>query len=127
MLWNSTLEVGVPQIDTQHKELFRQVDILMDVNNKTRIPETLKFLANYVVKHFNDEQVLQAVSKYPKAELHKSYHTKFIATFNELKKEFDASGPTLMVMMKINKTVIAWLKEHIMVHDKEFANYYKSR
>jgi hemerythrin len=29
--------------------------------------------------------------------------------------------------MKINKTVVNWLKDHIMAHDKEFAAYYKAR
>ncbi|MDR1535605.1 MAG: hemerythrin family protein [Planctomycetota bacterium] len=127
MLWNTGLEVGVPQIDSQHKELFRQVDILMDNSKKDRIPETLKFLGNYVVKHFTDEQVLHAASKYPKADLHKGYHTKFISTFNDLKKEFDTSGQSLPTMLKINNTVVNWLKDHIMVHDKEFATYYKNR
>lgn len=43
MLWNSGLETGIPAIDEQHKELFRQVDILLDNGNKDRVPDTLNF------------------------------------------------------------------------------------
>jgi hemerythrin len=125
-LWNSTLEVGVPAIDEQHKELFRRVDILLDVGNTDRVPETLKFLGAYVVKHFRDEEGLHAKAKYPKAEMHKKMHVKFVSEFKDLKQQYDAVGEKLTVLMNINRVVVDWLKGHIMVHDKEFANYYKS-
>jgi hemerythrin len=127
-LWNSTLEIGVPAIDEQHKELFRRVDILLDVSNGSadRVPETLKFLGAYVVKHFRDEESLHVRSKYPKAELHKKMHIKFVSEFRDLKQQYEAVGEKLSVLMNINRVVVDWLKSHIMVHDKEFAAYYKS-
>ena len=127
MLWNATLETGIIKIDEQHKELFRQVDILMDRGQDDRIPATLDFLGKYVIKHFSDEQVMHAASKYPKAEAHKKMHSQFIGVFKEMKQKYETSGHSLSVVMEINKAVMGWLKEHIMVHDKEFAAYYKSR
>ena len=53
-LWNAGLETGIPKIDEQHKELFRQIETLMDKTNSDRLQETIDFLGNYVVKHFND-------------------------------------------------------------------------
>lgn len=128
VLWNKNLETGMPKIDEQHKELFRQVDILMDRGNDSRIPQTLEFLAKYVVKHFSDEQVLHATSKYPKALAHRQMHVNFVKKFKELKTRYEAdTGATkLQHIMEINHVVIGWLKEHIMVHDKEFASYYKN-
>ncbi|MDR0882851.1 MAG: bacteriohemerythrin [Candidatus Adiutrix sp.] len=125
MLWTATLETGIPKIDEQHKELFRQVDVLMDAKNQNRLQETLDFLGQYVVKHFGDEQVMHASSNYPKAAAHKQMHTAFIATFKELKQKFESSGHNLTMVMEINKVVVGWLKDHIMRHDKEFAAYYK--
>jgi len=127
MLWNDNLKTGLPRIDEQHKELFRQVEALMDKSKADRIPAALKFLGDYVVKHFNDEMALQVSVRYPKAEAHKKLHSAFAAKFKELKKKFEDSGDKLrfQVVTEINRTAISWLKEHIMVQDKDFAEFYK--
>ena len=126
VLWNQSLETGIPAIDAQHKELFRQVDILFDKNNKDRVPQTLKFLGEYVEKHFNDEQLLQLKSHYPKAIMHKKMHADFVTAFKKMKQEYDSGNGSLTVLLKINRAVSDWLKNHIMIHDKEFATYYKN-
>ncbi|MDR1979295.1 MAG: hemerythrin family protein [Synergistaceae bacterium] len=126
MLWSQSLETGIPAIDNQHKELFRQIDILFDKNNKDRVPQTLKFLGEYVEKHFRDEQLLHTQARYPKAESHKKMHSDFVTAFKKMKQEYDAGNGSLMILLKINRAVADWLKNHIMIHDKEFAAYYKS-
>jgi len=126
-LWNETLETGMPAIDEQHKELFRQVEILFESDNVDRVTKTLDFLAKYVEKHFNDEQQLHQKTQYPKAELHKKMHLEFTNTYKTLKQDYDSSGAKLQVMLKINKIASEWLRNHIMVHDKEFAAYYKTQ
>ena len=125
-LWNKTLETGIPAIDDQHKELFRQVDVLFDNTEAERVPQMLEFLEKYVVKHFNDEQQLHLKAQYPKREQHKKMHVDFVAAFKKMKQSYDVDGAKLTVLLKINKSVGDWLKEHIMVHDKEFAKYCKS-
>jgi hemerythrin-like metal-binding protein len=80
MLWNKSLETGIAKIDNQHKELFRQIDILMDVKNTDRIKETLNFLSDYIVMHFKDEEKLQADSKYPK-RTNKGYQDNYVWSF----------------------------------------------
>ena len=127
MLWSDALETGIPKIDLQHKELFRQIDILMDRNNVDRIPGTLQCVGTYVIRHFSDEQVMHAASKYPNAEAHKKMHADFITKFKAMKKQYDEAGDKLEVILNINKMAIGWLKEHIMVQDKDFAKYYKNK
>jgi hemerythrin len=126
MLWSKSFETGIEKIDEQHKELFNRIDALMDQGNKDRIKETIEFLGSYIVTHFNDEQKMQAESKYPKAVTHKGYHDAYVVSFRQLKDQFLKEGHTLATSQAINKNVIGWLKEHIMIHDKEFATYYKS-
>lgn len=126
MLWNDNYATGIAKIDEQHKELFRQIDILMDRKQADRIPSTLEFLGNYVVRHFNDEQVMHTISKYPKAEGHKKLHAAFMQQYRDMKRQYEESGDKLLIIMKINKVCIDWLKEHIMGQDKDFAIYYKS-
>lgn len=125
MLWSKALESGIPNIDAQHQELFRQVDILIDGKNANRHKEVLDYLEQYIAKHFSDEQKMHAESKYPKAAEHKRYHDEYVKVFKQLKDKYIKEGPTPANNMEINKSVVGWLKDHIMVRDKEFAVYYK--
>ncbi|MDR1510653.1 MAG: hemerythrin family protein [Synergistaceae bacterium] len=126
MLWSKSLETGINLIDEQHKELFRQVDILLDQSNENRHKEALIFLDKYIQKHFSDEQKMQADSKYPKTVQHKKFHDDYVIVFRKLKEKYLKEGPSPANNMEINKTVVGWLKDHILVHDREFATYYKS-
>ncbi len=126
MLWNATYETGVPVMDEQHKELFRQVDILLDNGKADRVPATLNFLGDYVVKHFSTEEGLQQKSRYPKHAEHKKAHQDFIAAYKSLRQEYESSGQSPIILMKLTRTALDWLKDHIRGKDKEFAAYYKT-
>ncbi|MDR1166651.1 MAG: hemerythrin family protein [Deltaproteobacteria bacterium] len=124
MQWSKNLELGVAKIDAQHKELFVQADKLLDRSQQSRIPQTLDFLKGYVVKHFSAEEALQKISLYPKAPFHHGLHVDFVNKFKKLYDQFLSAGEKLTVVMAINSMVTNWLKDHILVHDKEFADYY---
>lgn len=126
MFWSQSLETGIPLIDEQHKELFRQIDILLDTKNKDRIEETLEFLENYIARHFADEQEMHAQSRYPKAAIHKGYHDNYVVALRKVKDKYIKEGPSVTNTLAVNKSVLGWLREHILVHDKEFAAYRKS-
>ncbi len=111
-------------MDEQHKELFRQVDVLLDQSKKDRINSTLDFLASYVVQHFSTEEKMQARTNYPKAAEHKQKHIDFVNSYKNLKSEYDKSGGNPILLMKLSQAALAWLKNHIRVEDKEFAKFY---
>ncbi|MDR1677749.1 MAG: hemerythrin family protein [Deltaproteobacteria bacterium] len=127
MIWTKSLETGVPKIDEQHKELFRQADNLVDKAQVARVETTLNFLRGYVAKHFSDEEILHRVSAYPKAEQHKKLHEEFSKAVRNLISQFQAATNKQPVVLQINSVVVAWLREHIMKHDKEFAVYYLAK
>lgn len=125
MLWVSTLETGINSIDEQHKELFRQLDILTDMNNANRFNDTLDFLEKYIIKHFSDEQKLHTSSNYPKARVHRGYHDTYIESFKKLKSTYINNPSNPATMIAITNGVVNWLNKHILVHDMEFSRYYK--
>jgi len=125
-LWNESLKTGIPAIDNQHKELIRKVYTLFHSTDTDRVSQTLEFFRKYVKKHFYDEQELQHKAQYPKADLHKKMRYDFMVAFREMKKEYDADRTQLPVLHKISRAIAGWLREHIIIHDKEFAMYYKS-
>jgi hemerythrin len=124
MLWSKSLETGIPKIDEQHKELFRQTDILVDRTKADRVDSTLNFLKEYVNKHFSDEEAFQRSSHYPKAEDHKKLHVEFAASLRKHLDEYNKASNKPAMILNLNSIVIKWLQEHIMRHDKEFAVYY---
>ncbi|MDR1578434.1 MAG: hemerythrin family protein [Deltaproteobacteria bacterium] len=124
MLWNKSLETGIPKIDEQHQELFRQADFLVDSSKADRVVATLNFLKDYVTKHFSDEETFHRSSHYPKAEEHKKLHQAFATGYKQKLEEFQKATNKAAAVLTINSMVVNWLKEHIMRHDKEFAVYY---
>ncbi|MCL2029663.1 MAG: bacteriohemerythrin [Deltaproteobacteria bacterium] len=128
MIWDVKLETGVDRIDNQHRELCRLVDVVLEKGHE-KINETIKFLGDYVVQHFADEEALQVASQYPSLPEHKELHTDFIKVFLELKSQLNNAkddDDREIVIMTINGTVVDWLKNHILVHDKHFSEWYKS-
>jgi hemerythrin-like metal-binding protein len=76
--WNPDWETGIKKIDQQHRVLFAQVQGLMTAihNDEAtgRIPDLMKFLANYVDVHFQDEEAAMRASNYPWLASHQAVH-----------------------------------------------------
>jgi len=124
--WEASLETGMALIDEQHRTLIEQIKILADHARPDRIPETLRFLENYVVEHFGTEENLHDETDYPESEAHLDVHNAFIQTFLDFKKEYEANGEEerLLMLLKLTKLLSAWLREHITEMDRRFAEYY---
>lgn len=60
MQWTEDLSVGVDRIDEQHKELFEKINDLVEAIKshtcKYKIGDVVKFLEDYVVFHFGQEE-----------------------------------------------------------------------
>ncbi|MCD7897753.1 MAG: bacteriohemerythrin [Planctomycetaceae bacterium] len=124
MLWNSAYETGIGIVDEQHKELFRQIDILVENKEPNAVPKVIDFLGQYVVKHFSTEEGLQRKSNYPDFVEHKKKHVAFVDAFTRLKGEYQESGQNNLILMKLTRVALDWLKQHIRVEDKKFAGHY---
>lgn len=60
MMWKESYRLGVEHIDAQHKKLFETAGELIQEIEGAQRPEvykrTIKFLQEYVVVHFRDEE-----------------------------------------------------------------------
>jgi hemerythrin len=129
MMWNDGLKVGVPLIDSEHKELCARIDQLLDACSKgqgrVEIAKTVAFLEEYTIKHFSDEERLQRSSGYPKCEEHKAMHEYFKAKVADLKKSLEENGANVGNVSEANFFLMNWLLNHIQKVDKELATYIK--
>jgi hemerythrin len=128
-MWKDSLKIGVPLIDSEHKELCDRIDQLFAAcgqgKGKNEIVKTLEFLEDYTIKHFSDEEKLQRSSSYPKCREHKELHEFFKKKIADLKNDIVKDGATVAVVSKTNYFLMDWLLNHIQKVDTELANYIK--
>lgn len=131
MPWTPNLSVGVEMIDNQHKMWFEKADKLFEAGQKHQakeyMGELLGFLDDYTKKHFRDEENYMLSIHYPDYNAQKNAHTTFIAQLAKLRKEFDASGGNLMVILNANQMVLDWLTKHISTMDKRIGEFAKKQ
>ncbi|MDR1698517.1 MAG: hemerythrin family protein [Prevotellaceae bacterium] len=122
------MEVGVPKIDAQHKELVDRLNSVTSLGaksvSKEETKKTLDLLGEYIIKHFGDEEVLQKQSGYPKYEWHKGQHQIYVGEFDKLKKEFDVNGASARFTLDLNNSIVNWIVRHIKTVDVAFGKYY---
>jgi hemerythrin len=134
--WTEDLSTGIEKIDEQHKELFEKInDLVAAVRQsvcKYKIGDVIKFLEDYVVFHFGEEERYMLLFGYPDYPAHKAQHDKFIANFNELKKELPLleggkkpGSYDLSVMT--NQVVVDWILDHIAKVDKQLGEFLKDK
>ena len=82
------LETGNSIIDMEHRELLQAVNKLLDAcgegNGRVHMNETIKFLNDYVDRHFSHEEQLQRQSNYPGFTPHRAFHEKYKQTLREI-------------------------------------------
>lgn len=130
MTWNDSLKIGVPLIDSEHRELCDRIDRLLAAcsqgKGRDEISETVDFLQDYTVKHFGDEERLQRSSAYPKCKEHKAMHEYFVSKIADLKKGLNENGANVATISQTNYFLMDWLLNHIRKVDKELAQYIKN-
>jgi hemerythrin len=122
-MWKDSYAVGHDLIDSQHKELFRMTDDLgealqrQDGDGPAACARAVAFLKDYVVKHFADEEALQASLGYAGLEAHRRLHRDFVATVLEYEKELIASNFDNKVAQRFAGKLIGWLIYHVVGED----------
>ncbi|MCM2332767.1 MAG: bacteriohemerythrin [Anaeromyxobacteraceae bacterium] len=127
--WDKNLETGDDVIDGQHRELFFRIDKLLAASRERRsreeVAQTLTFLGDYVVHHFNAEERMMEAARYPEIEAHRAEHARFVQEFGILYNEFKSEGPTTLFIIRIGNRITGWLREHIYRTDRTLVEYLK--
>jgi hemerythrin len=125
--WDPSLTTGFVEIDEQHQELFRRVDVLLGNMRRGQLDEELEklfdFLDGYVREHFATEERLMAAHDYPLAGPHRGQHRAFAQIFQERRREVAAAGCSPALIEKLSGFLLGWLQEHIGTADRALGEF----
>jgi hemerythrin-like metal-binding protein len=131
--WDSSLNTGNELIDSEHRQLIKAINSFLDAAGdrssgtaaNSRLKDTLSFLNDYTIKHFNDEEQLQRQYKYPNYPAHHDFHEWYKKEVRDMMAAFikEGSSPALIeqAKKKVGDTIIA----HIKSEDVRLAQFIK--
>ena len=131
--WNESYEIGIPEIDSQHKKLIAISNELYDVATKggdsfkSNMAKVLKSLTDYTVYHFgNEEENFQKKYGYPGFEMHKVAHEQFIAELKHQVAKLEEGGSQEDAFIFYDY-VANWIITHIGKADPVWAKFVKTK
>ncbi|GFN36112.1 bacteriohemerythrin [Tepidimicrobium xylanilyticum] len=135
MMWKERYRIGVDVIDNQHKELFDRLSRFIQTVQKDTIwedkmddvKETLDFMKEYVIYHFNDEERYQEEINYPELEEHREAHDKFREGINEYVRIFEQGQFNEEKIKEFAAKLMTWLIMHVGKMDQRIGEYVRSK
>lgn len=122
--WIEDYEVGISEIDDQHKMLFDIINEVIDFKNgdhlKEDLFEVIKKLLDYAQFHFQTEEDYMKETGYPDLEAHKEQHKVFsekIVMF-----DIEAQFTDELIVSDLLTYLVKWFLNHIMKIDKKYAS-----
>ena len=131
LVWTPGLATGSAEIDTQHKELFKRINDLIEAmkvgKGKDEVGKVLKFLEDYTVYHFGNEETYMKKYNYPEYTGHKEQHTSLINDIKKMRVQFEKEGASSMMAIDIQKELGDWLTVHIGKVDTLLGKFLKDK
>ena len=125
--WNDSYSVGDAKMDLQHRQLFAAINDLYDhmasaMPDHNRTLECVKFLTEYTLTHFADEEALMRSINFPGLQAHIEVHKNLVTqltgyTKRLVSKKEDSFVDDDMVMFLLSD----WLIRHVVEEDQEYA------
>jgi hemerythrin-like metal-binding protein len=129
LVWKKRYEIGVEDIDEQHKNLFnllRNLQASLSRGSEDQVlGNTLKALVKYTQVHFRDEEALMERIEFPDYENHKQLHKRFIADIRKILIDLKNGRPITAIHL-IN-FIKKWLVTHILAEDAKIGHHHKAQ
>jgi hemerythrin len=117
------LEIGVPEIDAQHREMFGTLATLeaaLARADEAAATVALNLLSRYALEHFETEERWMRRTSYPRLREHLSQHDDFVARLVAITNERADGGPCPHLIQRI-QNALSWLRDHIENEDQLLA------
>jgi hemerythrin len=122
-VWTEAYSLGQPDIDREHKALFRIAQELNDAMLRGDAQEELAGLfarlVAYTRFHFANEEALMRAANYPETAAHVREHDRLTAKVAALQRQFEDGKAS--VTMETMEFLRRWLDHHILGTDQRVA------
>lgn len=123
--WSPALEVGLPHIDAQHRQLFELAATFEGGGDQIRLIKTLAMLSTYIKTHLREEDELMVACGYPRLQEHRELHGEFRRMLISL-----LDGAKTMSMdtlaQEVRQLINGWFFRHIVGADQDYVPYVKA-
>lgn len=120
------LEIGIPEIDAQHREIIRHYEALlralMEGEDVTAFALSFHSLIHHVAQHFASEEQYMLNIGYDQYAEHKAEHEKllrdaddFLRSVTTRFEKYDCSG--------LAKYFRYWIADHVLKFDQQLADF----
>lgn len=124
--WKDDYKIGVKSIDEAHKQLFAIVSRILKnftesnfERNKMTCIEAIKYLKDYTIQHFTDEERYQLQIGYTGYADHKKVHDNMRdVVVPALEREMTASRYSKESIAHFVGACAGWLAAHVMIDDQ---------
>jgi hemerythrin-like metal-binding protein len=126
--WSTELELGLEQVDSQHKQLINIINELTiaaeyNQSNSLLLPIVDK-LQQYANVHFKAEEDIFTEYNYPGRAEHEAEHATFIDSINYIRRQCEIIDSSMS--NRIRDFLLHWFCTHIKVNDKEYKRFMDS-
>ncbi len=126
MIWDARIQLGIREIDDQHKvlvDLINEIYMIMKQGNGLEPMATvIEELTSYTAEHFRYEEGLLERAKYPDIKRHKEIHVSVVNKVLAYKKQLENGSLDVNEFMSF---VSDWLSRHIKAEDRQYVPYVK--
>ena len=114
--WTRDLELGIEEIDEQHRELFLRAERLyhaMRQGQPVAAEAMLASFRDFVLSHFEFEERWMGRAGFSGLAEHREAHREFVDRLHALTGEYRRQGPSPAVADTLRDWSEAWLLDHI--------------
>lgn len=126
LTWSDKMSVGVEALDADHRKLMGFVnDLHAAIKGRAGadvIGPILDELIAYTEYHFEVEELLQKLARYPDRAAHREKHEALKAKVYQLREQF-RTNPESLNNVKVFDFLSDWLVRHILGDDMKYAPY----
>lgn len=126
--WADVLDIGLPILDVQHKQLFAIADDLQNSiargEGEAALKDTFERLKAYTRYHFTEEEAYMARIGYPGQSEHTAEHVLLLIRVNTLWRLIESGQ--IVSPGGISLFINDWIVEHIMHKDAMIGEYAKA-
>jgi hemerythrin-like metal-binding protein len=131
ILWEDEFELGIKEIDEQHKKMLGIINKLYDIFESQKqedqkvIDTIIHEMADYATYHFATEEKYLQLFGYEKIEEHVAIHNQYRTKIEDWHKRYD-EGRDKLVFFEITNFLHDWWTWHINNTDRDYVSFLKA-